>query len=145
MENSEIKKKIGARIRQLRLELDATQEEFAKMIGVSGKTIIANYESGYSTPNDAIRDTICLICNCSMDYLTCKTDIKTPIISHTTGSGNEPDGHRDKEIAKHNTRLQENDIQVAFSSGFAGLNEENKKLAMKIIAGLKAQQDSEDK
>lgn len=85
MENSEIKKKIGTRIRQLRTELDITQEEFAKMIGVSGKSIIANYESGYSTPNDEIRDTICLVCNCSMDYLTCKTDIKAPIISHSTG------------------------------------------------------------
>lgn len=37
------------------------------------------------------------------------------------------------------------EIQVAFSSGFSGLNEENKKLAMEIIAGLKAKQDLEDK
>lgn len=80
MENSELKIKIGARIREMRLELKYTQEEFAKKIGVSGKTIVANYESGYSTPNDEVRMKICSICNCSMDYLTCKTNIKNTLL-----------------------------------------------------------------
>ena len=76
MENNELKTKIGIRIKELRTELGLTQEEFAKKIGVSGKTIIANYESGYSTPNDTVRMKICSSCNCSMDYLTCQTNIR---------------------------------------------------------------------
>ena len=74
MDNNVLKSKIGARIKDLRLEIGLTQEEFAKAIGVSGKTIIANYESGYSTPNDKVRRKICSVCKCSMDYLTCQSD-----------------------------------------------------------------------
>lgn len=121
MENNELKIKIGARIKELRTELGLTQEEFAKKIGVSGKTIIANYESGYSTPNDEVRMKICSVCNCSMDYLTCQSNTRS------------------------NNESNNDEIQVAFSSGFAGLNEENKKLAVDIIAGLKAKQDLEGK
>ena len=40
---------------------------------------------------------------------------------------------------------KDDDIQIAFSNGFAGLNEENKKLALDIIAGIKAKQDFENK
>jgi transcriptional regulator with XRE-family HTH domain len=76
MDNNDLKIKIGSRIKELRTELGLTQDEFAKKIGVSGKTIVANYESGYSTPNDKVRLKICSICNCSMDYLTCQTDIR---------------------------------------------------------------------
>lgn len=78
MNNNDLKIKIGSRIKDLRTELGLTQDEFAKKIGVSGKTIIANYESGYSTPNDKVRLKICSVCNCSMDYLTCQTDIRNP-------------------------------------------------------------------
>ena len=120
--------------KQLRLELEVTQEEFAKMIGVSGKTIIANYESGYSTPNDAVRDTICLICNCSMDYLTCKTDIKTPNFSHEIGAGNMDEEHQAKQIEKHNARLQkekydgEDEWLYAFENGYNDLDEADKEV-----------------
>lgn len=79
MDNNVLKSKIGARIKDLRLEIGLTQEEFAKAIGVSGKTIIANYESGYSTPNDKVRRKICAVCKCSMDYLTCQTDNRIAI------------------------------------------------------------------
>ena len=134
MKNLEIKKKIGARIKQLRLELEVTQEEFAKMIGVSGKTIIANYESGYSTPNDAVRDTICIVCNCSMDYLTCKTDVKTPNFSHEIGTGNENEKHQAKEIEKQNERLQskidepKDEWLYAFNNGYNDLEDADKEV-----------------
>lgn len=85
MENNELKIKIGARIKELRTELGLTQEEFAKKIGVSGKTIVANYESGYSTPNDEIRMKICTVCDCSMDYLTCQSDIKNILEAYIEG------------------------------------------------------------
>ena len=142
MKNLEIKKKIGARIKQLRLELEVTQEEFAKMIGVSGKTIIANYESGYSTPNDAVRDTICIVCNCSMDYLTCKTDIKTPNFSHEIGAGNMDEEHQAKETEKHNARLQkekydgEDERLIAFRQGYDELDDADKDILLATLDAL---------
>lgn len=105
MNNNDLKIKIGSRIKDLRTELGLTQDEFAKKIGVSGKTIIANYESGYSTPNDKVRLKICSVCNCSMDYLTCQTD--------TRFSVNEP--KEDKEF-------------VAFYEGYKDLDDADKEI-----------------
>ena len=105
MDNNDLKVKIGSRIKELRMDLGLTQDEFAKKIGVSGKTIIANYESGYSTPNDKVRLKICSICNCSMDYLTGQTD--------TRFSADEP--KEDKEF-------------VSFYEGYKDLDDADKEI-----------------
>lgn len=72
-------KLIGKRIKQLRLELNLTQEELAqKIASVKGKSSIANYESGSNLPSDEVKMKMCEIFNCSLDYLMCKTDIRNP-------------------------------------------------------------------
>lgn len=67
---------IKDRIKELRKEKCLTQEELAKMLGLSAKSNIANYESGANAPSDEIKLKMCEIFNCSLDYLMCKSDIK---------------------------------------------------------------------
>ena len=117
-------------------EKGITQRELAEKIEVTEVTI-SRYLSGERSPRIEIVSKIAEYFKVTVDYLLG--------IERDYGVGNAPEGHQEKEIAKHNEKLQEKEIQVAFSSGFAGLNEENKKLAMEIIAGLKAKQDLEDK
>lgn len=65
----DIKKQIGKQIKLFRTNLRLTQEELAKKLGLNSKTIIANYESGYSTPNDEIKLKMIEIFNCSLEDL----------------------------------------------------------------------------
>ena len=116
----DFKKNVGIRIKKLRTELHLTQEELAnKLKGVKGKSSIANYENGSNLPSDEIKIQMCDIFNCSLDYLMCKSDIRNP-----------------KEI-------QLNELDIAFASGFKGLNAENKETAINIVEGLRAKQDKE--
>lgn len=79
MNEIDFKKQIGARIKQLRIELDLTQEQLAdKLKSVKGKSSIANYESGSNLPSDEVKIQMCNIFNCSLDYLMCKSDIRNP-------------------------------------------------------------------
>lgn len=74
MENK--KSILSIRIKELRNELNLTQEELAKKLGLNNKSSIANYESGYSVPSDEIKLKMCEIFNCSMDYLMGKSVFK---------------------------------------------------------------------
>jgi len=77
--NDDDMKLIGKRIKQLRLELNLTQEELAqKIVSVKGKSSIANYESGSNLPSDEVKIKMCEIFNCSLDYLMCKSNIRNP-------------------------------------------------------------------
>jgi transcriptional regulator with XRE-family HTH domain len=79
MNNEELKKSIGNRIKHLRVEANLTQEELAnKLNSVKGKSSIANYENGSNLPSDEVKFQLCNIFNCSLDYLMCKTDIRNP-------------------------------------------------------------------
>lgn len=79
MNEIDLKKQIGARIKQLRTELNLTQEQLAsKLKSVKGKSSIANYENGSNLPSDEVKLQMCNIFNCSLDYLLCKSDVKNP-------------------------------------------------------------------
>ena len=67
---------LSTRIKELRTELNLTQEELAKKLGLNNKSSIANYESGYSVPSDEIKLKMCKIFDCSMDYLLGRTNIE---------------------------------------------------------------------
>ncbi len=75
MENK--KSILSMRIKELRNELNMTQEDLAKKLGLNNKSSIANYESGYSIPSDEIKLKMCKIFDCSMDYLMGKSENKT--------------------------------------------------------------------
>lgn len=110
---------IGNRIKKLREELDLKQEELAKKIGVS-PSAVGMYERDLREANDEIKIKMCELFNCSMDYLTGKSDIRNP------------------------EKLDLNDIDIAFATGIKGLNEENKEIAKNIIEGLLAKQKNEE-
>lgn len=77
--NEDDLKKIGLRIKNLRLEQKLTQEELAfKIATVKGKSSIANYENGSNLPSDEVKLKMCEIFNCSLDYLMCKSDVRNP-------------------------------------------------------------------
>lgn len=77
MNEIDLKKQIGARIKLLRKELDLTQEQLAnKLNSVKGKSSIANYENGSNLPSDEVKLQMCAIFNCSLDYLMCKSDMR---------------------------------------------------------------------
>lgn len=79
MNEIDLKKQIGARIKQLRTELNLTQEQLAsKLKSVKGKSSIANYENGSNLPSDEVKLEMCNIFNCSLDYLLCKSNIRNP-------------------------------------------------------------------
>lgn len=122
MNEINIKKEIGARMRQLRLEIGLTQEELAnKLVSVKGKSSIANYENGSNLPSDEVKFKMCELFNCSLDYLMCKSDIRSP------------------------QKLQLDDMDIAFASGIKGLNKENQETLKNIMDGLLAKQELEDK
>lgn len=64
---------IKDRIKELRKEKGLTQEGLAKMLGLSAKSNIANYENGANAPSDEVKLKMCEIFNCSMDYLIGKS------------------------------------------------------------------------
>ncbi len=68
---------IKDRIKELRKEKNLTQEELAKLLGLNAKSSIANYESGANSPSDEIKNKMCEIFNCTMDYLMGKTQFRT--------------------------------------------------------------------
>ena len=103
MSEIDLKKQIGARIKQLRTELNLTQEQLAnKLKSVKGKSSIANYENGSNLPSDEVKLQMCSIFNCSLDYLLCKSDIRNPEelrnIKHANSSGLNTDGLDEEDL-----------------------------------------------
>lgn len=65
------------RIKFLRTHNGLTQEELAEKLHV-GRSAIANYEAGKMIPRDHIKLTLCIMFNCSIDYLMGYTSIEHP-------------------------------------------------------------------
>lgn len=107
------------RIKELRDEFGYTQQELAQKLE-SSKSSIGMYENGFRKPSLEILVKLSEIFHCSIDYLLYKTDVRNP---------------EDLEL---------NNIDLAFANGLRGLNNDNKKVAIEIIKGLKAKQDIED-
>lgn len=122
MNEIDLKKQIGVRIKQLRTELNLTQEQLAnKLKSVKGKSSIANYENGSNLPSDEVKLQMCNVFNCSLDYLLCKSDIRNP----------------EKEI-------NIDDVDIAFANGVKGLNETNKMIIKNTIEALLAKQEKDN-
>ena len=66
---------VGNRVKLLRDELGLNQDGLAKKIGVS-PSAIGMYERDLREANDDIKLRMCNLFNCSMDYLTGKTDVR---------------------------------------------------------------------
>lgn len=109
----------GNILKKIRQDNNLTQEELAKKIDTS-RSNIANYENNKNMPSVDILDKLSKMFNVSIDYLLGKSDIRNP------------------------EKVDENKLNVAFSSGFDGLNDTNKSIINNIISTLKDQQDKEE-
>ena len=122
MNEIDLKKQIGARIKQLRIELNLTQEQLAnKLKSVKGKSSIANYENGSNLPSDEVKLEMCNIFNCSLDYLLCKSDIR------------------------NSEKINIDEAEVSFLTGVKGLNETNKMIIKNTLEALLAKQEKDIK
>lgn len=108
------------RIKLLREEQGLTQQELADKLD-GAKSTIAMYEKGDRKPSLEILVKLSEIFNCSIDYILCKSDIRNP------------------------GKVDENKLNVAFSSGFNGLNDTNKNIITATISGLLAKQKEDEK
>lgn len=107
------------RLRFLRNEKGESLEKIAKYLNVTIQTI-SNYET---EKRDMTPDTILKLAeyfNVSTDYLLGKSDIRNP------------------------EEIDNSKINVAFSSGYDGLNETNQNIINATIAGLLAKQKEEE-
>lgn len=107
------------RLRFLRNEKGESLEKIANFLNVTIQTI-SNYET---EKRDMTPDTIIKLSkyfNCTTDYLLGKSDIRNP------------------------DEINKNKINVAFSSGYDGLNETNQNIINATIAGLLAKQKEEE-
>ena len=109
----------GNNLKKIRQNNKMTQEELAKKVNTS-RSNIANYENDKNMPSIEILNKLSEILNCSTDYLLGKSDARNP------------------------EKVDENKLNVAFSSGFDGLNETNKNIISTTIAGLLAKQKEEE-
>lgn len=106
------------RIKQLRNEKEINQDVLAKLLGleIAG---ISKLETGRVPLKDEYIIKLAEYFGVSTDYLLGKSDIRNP------------------------EKADENKLNVAFSSGFDGLNDTNKSIINNIISTLKDQQDKE--
>lgn len=108
------------RLRFLRSEKGEGLEKLAKYLNVTVQTI-SNYETEKRdmTPNTILK--LAEYFNVSTDYLLGKSDIRNP---------------EQIDIEKAN---------IAFSSGYQGLNETNKAIIKSTIEGLLAKQEQDER
>ncbi len=107
------------RLVKLRKEVGLTQEDFAQKIGYT-RTAISAWEIGRNEPSNADTVKIADFFGVSTDYLLGKSDIRNP------------------------EEIDNSKINVAFSSGYDGLNETNQNIINATIAGLLAKQKEEE-
>jgi transcriptional regulator with XRE-family HTH domain len=65
------------RLRDLREDSDLTQDELAKSLQIT-RSALANYENDLREPDIRLLIKIADFFNVTLDYLVCRTNIKTP-------------------------------------------------------------------
>lgn len=76
---------IGERIRELREENNLSQEELAKLIGLSSKGTICNYEKDWQCPPGKIIEKLAIVLDVTVDYLIGITDLRERYIQFIKG------------------------------------------------------------
>jgi len=122
------------RLKQLRREMDLTQEELAKQINKSRSTV-AGYEAERKEPDYDTLRRISKIFNVSIDYLLGRTDIRNPADEIADAVKEEP------ELADFWSMLrQREDLKILFKQ----TKKLNPKEIQQIIRIIKAIEDEEE-
>jgi len=123
------------RLKELRKEKNLTQEELAKILGISRSTI-AGYETERKEPDYETLKKIADFFNVSTDYLLGRTDIYNPADEITEAVSDDPE-----LLEFWNSLKEREDLKLLFK--------QTKKLSPKdikqIIRIIKAIEDEEDK
>ena len=106
------------RLKILREENNLSQFELADKLNMSQQAISA-YENGKREPDIETIKKFAGFFGVSTDYLLEKSDVRNP------------------------EKIDENKLNIAFSSGFSGLNDTNKNIITATIEGLLAKQKEE--
>lgn len=112
---------LGKRIELERTRLGWNQIDLAKKLSLSSSASISQYESGDRIPSDDIKLKMCDLFNCTMDYLTGRSDIRNP------------------------EQVNVDEADVAFANGIKGLNDTNKMIIKNTLEALIAKQEKEEK
>ena len=107
------------RIKQLREEFKITQIQLAQKLNKTQQTI-SLYENGTNEPDIDGYIVLSKIFNCSIEYIAGKSDVRNP------------------------EKIDMNEIDVAFSSGFKGLNETNKMIIKNTLEALLTKQEKDE-
>ncbi|AEM79783.1 helix-turn-helix domain-containing protein [Thermoanaerobacter wiegelii] len=123
------------RLKELRKEKNLTQEDLAKILGISRSTI-AGYETERKEPDYETLKKIADFFNVSIDYLLGRTDIRSPVDEITEAVSDDP------ELLEFWNELKDReDLKLLFK--------QTKKLSPKeikqIIRIIKAIEEEEDK
>lgn len=97
-------KKIGAIIREERIQLGLSQEAFGKRIGVSKQTV-SNYENDFRRPPYETLEAICDVLNKPMDFFTTKAERDEALRKEYSGYTLPKDLRYIQETNKHKVRL----------------------------------------
>lgn len=112
---------LGKRIELERTRLGINQIELAKKLNLSSSASISQYESGERTPSDDIKIKMAELFNCTLDYLMGKSNIRNP----------------------EKIQVDIDEADVAFASGFKGLNDTNKMIIKNTLEALLAKQEKD--
>ena len=110
----------GDILKKLRKDKNLTQDELAQKIN-SSRSNIANYENGKNMPSVEILQKLSELFDVSTDYLLGKSDQRNP------------------------EKVNIEEVDVAFSSGYKGLNDTNKMIIQNTLEALLAKQEKEKK
>lgn len=115
------RKKMGLRIKQLRVEKGFTQEELAEKLGLNNKSSISQYENGYAIPEDDIKLIMSKIFECSLDYLLGESDYRN--------SGQIELSDEDIKFMKNIKKLDETEKEIIRNTmeAFLGKQEKDEK------------------
>ena len=116
----EVEMNFGEKIKNYRMENDYTQDEFAKLIGVSKRTLLL-YEQGKRFPKQKeVYEKIAELMNCDYNFLMGEEDLFLEEVSNRYGTG---------EVAK--VRALADGVSSMFAGGT--LPEEDIESAFKAI------------
>ncbi|WPS88544.1 helix-turn-helix transcriptional regulator [Brevibacillus halotolerans] len=138
-ENTDLKKRIGERIKEKRTEAGLYQSHLAERVGVD-RVSISNYETGRAVPPWDIIVALAEVFNCTTDYLLCKTDIN--LYDWITSPAEEaqkkenPDPYKDEKGFLANIDLADEELLKQFKVVLDG-QELTEKEWKKLIAFLR--------
>ncbi|MCR8986019.1 helix-turn-helix domain-containing protein [Brevibacillus laterosporus] len=142
-ENTDLKKRIGERIKTQRTEAGLYQSHLAERVGVD-RVSISNYETGRAMPPWDIIVALAEVLNCTTDYLLCKTDINLydwiPSPTEEAQKKRNSDPYKNEKEFLANIDLSDEDLRKKFKVVMDG-RELTEKEWKKLVAFLRLERD----